>query len=339
MIYYNFITIILFFVVFILILKFKDFKIENFQTTSSNIIEECKDIQNNSLDCNILRVMNDRRINKHILQLLKDSINEDSKKKIDEKSNEINDFLENTEKNKENVDKILLKLRKIDADTDEQMDTYIQEKIKSDKYLLELSDNLVQNYEKKPFILDNTAFKDKNAQLRNKLAEYYDRIKNINKKSNIKNENILILKNIDNKMELNLLDVDKNIKIFSEYKNIQSKIYNLIINDNCVNFKDKYNYNFENCQHENKQFLFTVNKIEDYIIYNKFIMYNKTSRDFHTVESDQVNIEYPFYLICPLNNFGVCVTYEDNKISFKPIRNEPKQRFKKILNSNFCSYE
>ena len=338
MIYYNFITIILFFIIFILILKFKDFKLENFQTTSTNIIENCKDIKNNTLECNILRVMKDRRINKHILQLLKNSINKDSKEKILEKSKYINEFLENTEKNKENVDKILTKLRKIDTDTDEQMEKYIQEKNKKDKYLLELSDNLVQKYEKKQFVLDNTAFKEKNDQLRNKLAEYYDRIKNINKNTNLKNDNILILKNIDNNMELNLVDIGKKIKIFNEYKNIQSKIYNLIINDNCVNFIDKYNYNFENCKNENT-FFFTVNKIETYNIYNKFIMYNKSSRDFHKVESDQQNIEYPFYLICPFNNIGVCVTYQDSKISFKPIRNNPTQRFKKILNSNFCSYE
>lgn len=334
MIYYNFITIILFFVIFILILKFKDFKIENYQTQEE---VDCSDVTNNSIDCNILRLMSDNRVNNHILQLLKNKINEESKDRIDTKSVSIDKFLENTEKHKENVDKILEKLRKIDGDSDDKLKKYFQEKEKRDKYLLQLTDPLVQANEDKSFILTNDEFEEKNKILRNKLAEYYDKIKNINKKPNTKNDNLLILKNVGNNMELNLVDIDKQIKVFNQYKNLKSSIYHLIINDNCVNFTDKYNYKFENCNNDNK-FFFSVNKIENYNIYNKFIMYNKLSRDIHTVESDQENIEYPFYLICPLNNISVCVTYEDNKISFKPIRNNPNQRFIKILNSNYCSY-
>jgi hypothetical protein len=334
MIYYNFITIILFFVIFILILKFKDFRIENYQTQATL---DCSDITNDSLDCNILRVMSDNRVNNHILQLLKNKINNESRDRIETKAGDVDAFLENTIKNKENVDKILGKLRKIDEDSDEKLNTYFQEKEKRDKYLVELTDSLVQQNEEKSFILTNDEFEEKNKLLKNKLAEYYDKIKNINKKSITKNENILILKNIGNNMELNLVDIGAQIKVYNQYKNLKSKIYHLIINDNCVNFIDKYNYKFENCNRENN-FFFSVNKIENYKIYNKFIMYNKSSRDIHTIEADQENIEYPFYLICPFNNISVCVTYEDNKISFKPIRNNANQRFIKILNSNFCSY-
>ena len=335
MIYYNFITIILFFIIFILILKFKDFKLENYQTNST--ISDCSDITNNSLDCNISRIMSDTRVNTRILQLLRNSENDNSRSGIQTKNEKINEFLENTLKSKENIDKILEKLRKIDIESDEKMKTYLNEKDKRDKYLYELSDSLVQNYEEKSMIMSNSEFEEKNELIKNKLAEYYDKIKKLNKKPNVKNDNILILKNVGNNNELNLIDIGKKIKMFNEYKNIQSSLYHLIINDNCVNFIDKYNYKFENCNNQNT-FLFTVNKIENYKIYNKFIMYNKSSRDIHTVESDQDNIEYPFYLICPFNNIGVCVTYEDNKISFMPTRNNQNQRFIKILNSNYCSY-
>ena len=121
MIYYNFITIILFLVIFILILKFKDFKVENYQSITTGAIN-CNDNENNSLDCNILRLMNDSRINNHILYLLKKKINKESAKKIRGKNEIVDDFLENTEKNKENVDKILEKLRKIDTEYDEKLD-------------------------------------------------------------------------------------------------------------------------------------------------------------------------------------------------------------------------
>lgn len=349
MIYYNFITIILFLVIFILILKFKDFKIENYQTpeasttpeesttSSSNPTLDCSDITNNSIECNISRLMKDKRINNHILQLLKNSQNTNRQGRLNQNNENISVFLENTMKNKENVDKILGKLRQIDSDSDEKLASYLEEKRKADKYILEFTDSLIQPNEDNAYILTDSEFVEKNNQLRNKLAEYYDKIKNINKKPFTKNENILILKNYDNNLELNLVDVDKKIKMFNEYKNLQSKLYNLIINDNCVNFVDKYNYKFEKCNEQNN-FLFTVNKIEDHRIYNKFIRYNNSSRDYHTLEGDEKGVEYPFYIICPLNNNGVCVTYEDNKIAFKPIRNNPKQRFKKILNSNFCSY-
>ena len=338
MIYYNFITIILFFVIFILILKFKDFKIENYQTQGAQAASlDCSDITNDSIDCNIVRLMSDNRVNNHILQLLKNKINDDSRERIIDNTNSIDRFVENTEKYKENVDKILDKIRKIDADSDEKLKKYFVEKEKKDKYLIELTDSLVQNNEDKSYILTNDEFTEKNMILKNKLSEYYNKIKNINKKPNTKNDNILILKNVGNRMELNLVDVGAKMRVFSEYKDLKSNIYHLIINDNCVNFIDKYNYKFENCNNANS-FLFSVNKIENFNIYNKFIMYNKTSRDIHTVSSDEEGVEYPFYLICPLNNISVCVTYKDNKISFQPTRNNPNQRFTKILNSNFCSY-
>ena len=332
MIYYNFITIILFFIIFVLILKFKDFRFENFNIT------DCVNNQNDSLDCNILRVMNDRRVNNHILNLLKESVNETDRTNIRTQNEQINQFIENSEDNRENIDKILFKLRKIDRETDQKMDSYIEEKIKRDKNLIELTDNLLQPNESKKFLLSNDEFEEKNTLVRNKLAEYYDIAKNLNKKPNNKNDKILILKNFGNNKELNLIDVDQSLKMYNEYKNLKSKIYQLFLNDNCVNFIDKYDYKLENCIVHNN-FLYTVNKIENFNVYNKFISYSKSSRDFHYVEIDSANITYPFYIICPIKNYSVCLTYDEDKVSFQDIRNNPNQRFKKVLNSNYCSYD
>ena len=71
--------------------------------------------------------------------------------------------------------------------------------------MIELTDSLVQSNEDKSYILTNDEFEEKNMILKNKLSEYYNKIKNINKKPNTKNDNILILKNVGNRMELNLI--------------------------------------------------------------------------------------------------------------------------------------
>ena len=150
MIYYDFITIILFFIIFILILKFKDYRIDNFysldvlNTSNTFNISDCENNQNDSLDCNILRIMSDRRVNNHILNLLKQSTNENDRKNMVEQNKQIDEFIKKTEENKETIDKILFKLRKIDNQTDQKMSSYIEEKIKRDNNLIELTDNLLQ---------------------------------------------------------------------------------------------------------------------------------------------------------------------------------------------------
>lgn len=340
MIYYDFITIILFFIIFILILKFKDYRIDNFYTSNTFNISDCENNQNDSLDCNILRIMSDRRVNNHILNLLKQSTIENNRTNMVEQNTQIDKFIKKTEENKEKIDKILFKLRKIDSQTDQKMSSYIEEKIKRDNNLIELTDNLLQPTESKKFLLSNDEFEEKNTLIKNKLAKYYDIAKNINKKATNKNDKILILKNFGNNKELNLIDVNQSLKMYNEYKNLDSKIYQLFLNDNCVNFSDKntYKLELENCK-EDEGFFYTVNKIEDFNVYNKFIKYSKSSKDFHEVDKNSKNIIYPFYIICPLKNYSLCLTYSDDKVSFQDIRNNSNQRFKKVLNSNYCSYD
>ena len=343
MIYYDFITIILFFIIFILILKFKDYRIDNFysldvlNTSNTFNISDCENNQNDSLDCNILRIMSDRRVNNHILNLLKQSTNENDRKNMVEQNKQIDEFIKKTEENKETIDKILFKLRKIDNHTDQKMSSYIEEKIKRDNNLIELTD-LLQPTESRKFLLSNDEFEDKNTLIKNKLAKYYDIAKNINKKETNKNEKILILKNFGNNKELNLIDVNQSLKMYNESKNLDSKIYQLFLNDNCVNFSDKNTYKLENCI-EDEGFFYTVNKILDFGGYNEFIKYSKSSKDFHEVDKNSKNIIYPFYIICPLKNYSLCLTYSDDKVSFQDIRNNSNQRFKKVLNSNYCSYD
>ena len=83
------------------------------------------------------------------------------------------------------------------------------------------------------YVLSNDEFTEKNEQLRNKLGEYYDALRQINPvKNSIKCENeencdtkgIVIVKNKFNKNELNLKEIkfDKpkqlNILVLKKYK-------------------------------------------------------------------------------------------------------------------------
>ena len=83
---------------------------------------------------------------------------------------------------KETIDKILFKLRKIDNQTDQKMSSYIEEKIKRDNNLIELTDNLFQKTESRKFLLSNDQFIERNSRIKDRLAIIYDDIaKNINK--------------------------------------------------------------------------------------------------------------------------------------------------------------
>ena len=50
------------------------------------------------------------------------------------------------------------------------------------------------------------------------------------------------------------------------------------------------------CSNEDKNYYFTLNKIEDANTYNKYIRYNINSKETDEVEKDQYGVEYPFFL-------------------------------------------
>ena len=383
MIYYNFITIILFFIIFILILKFKDFNIEKFQSNTTSSLD-CTNITNNTKECNILRLMKDKRINDHISKLFRKSINEKSNTKNNNNNKNINDLLDKTFRNKENINKILEQINLLNHKTNNKYKDYINEKIYNDKYLLQKTNYRIQRNRDKSIIMDE--FINDNETIKNRLVEYYDKIKekanefNSNSnieyksKSNPNNDNIIILQNLGNKMELNLINLGENNMIYKNlgnkmglnrinldennmlYKNkdYKKQTYNLIINDTCVHFIDKDVYKYDNCNIQIDS-LFTIDKIDNYMDYNKFIQYTSTDTTDNIGEYEISASDFPFYLICPLKDRGLCVTYENNaldennlttttkaipnNISFKPIRNNINQRFKIVDKSKFCSYK
>lgn len=347
MIYYNLITIILFLIIFILILKFRDVNFEYFDDHS------CLDPNNRSLDCDILRIFNNKKINRKIINELRSQILNENVD-FSRETNEILDkFLKQNDKIQNNKVSIKDKLNKLNVESNQKSRNYILEQKIHDKNLLNYFNDVKEDNESKKFVMNDDDFVEKNEQLRIKLGEYYDAIRKINPlknsikcddEDNCSTKGIVILKNKYNKNELNLKEINfdkpKTITYFGngDTNAEENKIYHLIVNSGCVRYKNRLDVTIGNCSKEDKEFYFTINKIENANTYNKFIRYNVNSRDVDEVESDQYGVEYPFFLITPFRYPGIAASFNEDKLRFKPVKNDPHQRFNLATLSNYCTY-
>jgi hypothetical protein len=326
MIYYNFITIILFLIIFILILKFRDVNVDNFDTLN------CLDPKNYSLDCDIVKIFNDKKINDKIINIVRKDLLDNKQTFNEDTTNKLNKFIKTNDDTQKKIDSVIDNIRIIDESTKKKMDQYVDEKNINNKNLLNYFDNVKQDNESEQYIYSNDEFKNKNELLRNRLVEYYDEIKKLNPINNSSKSDILILKNKYNKNELNLREI----------KNNNTKIYNLIINNGCAAYKyetveNKFVIETGSCSSDETNY-FNVVEISDANTYNKYIRYEIKSTDIHEVEDDQYGVEYPFYIITPFKSMGRCVTYNENTLSITPVRNNPHQRFNLSSVSNYCRY-
>ena len=344
MIYYNFITIILFLVIFILILKFRDINIDQFESL------DCSNPKEYSLECDTIKIFKDKRINDKILNMLRKELQNSNKRFNQATNRKLNEFIKKSEYTQNQIDGIIDKLRDIDENTKKKMKDYLSGKNEHNKNLLNYFDNIKQSNESEQYVYSKDDFKKKNELLRNRLALYYHTIKNKNPinnsikcpddKPNCNTNNILILKNKYNKNELNLVEVktEKKIKYFGfSSSDTEKKMYQLIINNGCVKYTSKLDISVGNCNKDSELY-FNVNEITDANTYNKYIRFDNSSKDIHEVESDQYGVEYPFYIISPFKYPGICVSYNENELYFKPVRNDPHQRFNLANISNYCTY-
>jgi len=352
MIYYNFITVILFLIIFILILKFRDVNVDNFETLN------CLDPKNYSLDCDIVKIFNDKKINDKIINIVRADLQNNTGKLNKETNTELDKFIEKNNNTQKDIDSVINNIRRIDDDKKKKLNQYVDEKNNYNKNILNYFDNVKQDNETEQYIYSKDDFKKKNELLRNRLAEYYDAIKKLNPINNsikcpvkkddcnknykckwdssndecVRKIDILILKNKYNKNELNLREI----------KNNNTKIYNLIINNGCAAYKyetveNKFVIETGSCSSDETNY-FNVVEISDANTYNKYIRYEIKSTDIHEVEDDQYGVEYPFYIITPFKSMGRCVTYNENTLSITPVRNNPHQRFNLSSVSNYCRY-
>ena len=67
-------------------------------------------------------------------------------------------------------------------------------------------------------------------------------------------------------------------------------------------------------------------------------MYDKNTRDIHNANKDEEGIVYPFYIVFPLKQPGLSISYEETKIALKPLRKDNhNQKFKIVSNSSYCN--
>jgi hypothetical protein len=344
MIYYNLITIILFLIIFILILKFRDVHFENFSDHT------CLDPNNRSIDCDIIRVFNNKKINDKIIGALRQQLLDENLEFNKDTNEKLNNFINQNAVVRDNINNIISKVDKIDDDANEKSSEYILQKEIYEKNLLNYFDNNKDDNENSSYVMTNNEFTKKNTQIRNKLGEYYNALKQINPvKNSIKCENeencdtkgIVIVKNKYNKNELNLKEVNLETPQSIKYAGSeveQNKVYHLIANSGCVRFTNRLDIGIGNCANDDKDYYFGLNKIEDANSYNKYIRYNVNSKDIDEVEVDQYGVEYPFFIITPFRYPGTAVSYNGDKLEFKPVKNNPHQRFNLATLSNYCTY-
>ena len=87
MIYYNLITIILFLIIFILILKFRDVNFEKFSDHT------CLDPNNRSIDCDIVRIFNNKKINDKIIKSVRQQLLDENLEFNREANEKLNNFI------------------------------------------------------------------------------------------------------------------------------------------------------------------------------------------------------------------------------------------------------
>jgi hypothetical protein len=176
---------------------------------------------------------------------------------------------------------------------------------------------------------DTKEFNKKNLLLKEKLQNLKE-LKNNSLEKQINNSNIVILKNIYNNYELMIEKVTMDA--------FKTSLYQIRINDKCLLCDTRTSVKVEECTTINDTMLFYLVYIKSNSDYNKYILESNTNLDYDLIYTKE-NI-YPFYMLIPFNINGYAIYYRNNNnersISISPIRNNPLQRFKRIIKSTAC---
>ena len=97
----------------------------------------------------------------------------------------------------------------------------------------------------------------------------------------------------------------------------------------CLQFNDPRNYLSADCDVGLQQQKYNINTINDYNEYNELINNINDGTKKLVFESD--NIVYPFKVVSPLENRGMCLNIEDGNVSIEPCRDTANQRFSTSL--------
>ena len=123
MIHYNFITFILFLIIFILILKFRNVHIDKF---SGELV--CNNENNNTYDCQILNILKNEKTYDFIIKMLKKRINDDNSEYLNELSTDVENSQNTINEINESIDYIQNNVRQLNDITNDNTKKYFQNK-------------------------------------------------------------------------------------------------------------------------------------------------------------------------------------------------------------------
>lgn len=149
-------------------------------------------------------------------------------------------------------------------------------------------------------------------------------------------EKVKKLEKLQNKKYLNDMDSYNSIKSYGggniiSVKNMKNDIYNILVNDQCLDYDKKGDISIKECDNKKSQY-FKMNMVENMNKYNNIVSSNS--------ESEQVgeydNITYPFNVLNPILHKSQCLTLNGNSIGVKECLNSNKQRWEGIKNIKLC---
>ena len=113
-------------------------------------------------------------------------------------------------------------------------------------------------------------------------------------------------------------------------------VYTLALNNGCLRSIQKGEYFIDVCHNENSQFHFNLIEIDSIVAYNEHILNSGNATNKDLIHRLDKSISYPFYILSPTNTRGYAVSYQNNNIYIKPLRNDVGQRFAIKRSSSVC---
>ena len=205
-----------------------------------------------------------------------------------------------------------------------------------------LVDNYLKQIEENSDKLDyNKILKESTQEInqslsKEKIKEKYNKKEIQQKDKMIKiNKKLNQLEKIQNKKYVNDLNEYNSIKSFGDgqiisIKKFKKDIYNILVNEDCLDFDKKGHLSSSKCNNEISQ-QFSIKNMNNLKDYNKLIHLNNGE-----IATEYDNIDYPFQIMNPILHKSQCLTLNGNSIGVKECINSNKQRWEGLKKIKIC---
>lgn len=148
-------------------------------------------------------------------------------------------------------------------------------------------------------------------------------------------EKVRELEKLQNKKYLGDLDTYNSIKTFGDgqvisVKNYKSDIYNILVNEECLDYDKKGNISTSKCSGSKSQ-QFKMNLIEAQDKYNTIVVPNGSEP-----VNEYSGVNYPFHVLNPVLHQSQCLTLNGNSVGVKACENSKNQRWQGMKNIKLC---